>query len=205
MTDVGVPDPLSSVQRAALEDKYIRGQALRTCTPKTHPRVRPRPRSAKLQHELLRAGLQPAEVFDLCKHSRCDKFARDGRPETDLWKTALKAYQEYAVTPEGEVSIQCSGLIAPIPQFVTPQEESKLGECFIDQYTKYVATRTDSEPQFQRTLSIMPVRNLQTVGTSHRSTPLRRSGDSIWALIVAPTTTRKSTAKNIFLEVLLRV
>lgn len=202
-----VPEPLSLSQRASLEDKFIRGTAFEPLYTEEPPEGASWwKRLFRLQHELFRAGLQPNEVFDLCKHSKCDKFARDHRPDSDLWDTVRKAYQDHIKKEEEpqERLVQGKELETPVPCFLTDEEKLKLKPTFIDSYVTYVASRTSSEEQFQRALAYML---LSAVFSDRGYIPRKFAFEqkmwlNLWTIIAAPTTTFKSTAKNIFLEVL---
>jgi len=156
----------------------------------------------RLQFDLFRDGCTPQEVFTLSKHSACNKFARDNRPDSDLWKTVQNAYHKYE-SEEAPIAVRVEARKTyTIPEFVTDDERKSATGGFPDTYTKWVAQRSDAAQTYNYSLAYML---LSCVFGDRGYIPdkfgMRRL--NLWLLLLGDTTrTRKSTAKSLFLRVL---
>lgn len=54
----------------------------------------------RLEVLLFDAGLSPLETFAVCRKAACNKFERDDRPESDLWKDVQRAWAKYQAEKE---------------------------------------------------------------------------------------------------------
>lgn len=159
----------------------------------------------KFELDLFRNGFTPQEVLSLANNAACNKYARDKRPITDLWKDILKAYAEFQGELDVPEAVRNSGGPERVPaKFLTDDERKFVDEreTFIDRYVRWVAGHTDSSETFQHTLAYM----LLSCVFAERGYLVSRHGVvglNLWSLILADSTVnRKSTARRLFLRFL---
>lgn len=173
-------------------------------------------RMFKLELELFRLGMTAQEVFCVARESSANKYNPDNaggftqtgvkipkrnNPDGVLWTEVQKAQAEYEATKE----IQVEKVVAKTftrPHFLTSDERKYVLEnpSFIDEYTAWVAKRTDSAETYQRSLAWLL---LSTIYGGRGYIPLRwqRVELNLWMLLLGDTTqTRKSTAQSFYLR-----
>src|SRR6185369_12955246 len=93
------------------------------------------------------AGLSRQETFAVLKEAKCNKYARDNRPDSSLWKEINKAYV---------IHLEEHGMIenstAVIPELITQEEVRKVqaDETFVERYIKWATELTDAAPQYHQ-------------------------------------------------------
>lgn len=175
-------------------------------------------RAYKLELELFRLGMTPREVFSLMLEAACNKYnpafagevtqtgvpiPKRRNPDEVLWQEVVKAHAEYQETANVIVdeSINVRKRI-PAQQFLSIEERKWVHEnpSFIDHYVDWVASKTDASQTYSRSLGWLL---LSIVFGARGYLPLRwgRTELNLWVLILGDTTrTRKSTAKNLFMQ-----
>lgn len=179
---------------------------------------------------LFEDGFEPGEAFVVAKAAKCNKYdprnagkltqsgvkipARKD-PDGVLWAEVQKALASYqdgiTVAPaddeEAEEGITHSAVTTGAvtkPEFLTPEERELVEDnpSFIDDYTNWVATKTDSAPRYQRSLAWLLLSNVYGHAT-YINTVFGKMDLNLWLLIMGDSTfTRKSTARSLFLRVL---
>lgn len=196
------PELLSTSELIDLEDRVVRGtqwENLYVDSPGQDTDWSDR--LFRLQFDLFRAGCTPQEVFSLSKNAACNKFDRDNRPDSELWKTVQNAHRKYVSSLEG-MTVSTGAPKVIVPDFLTEEERASLPETFIDRYVKWVAKRTDSAETYQRSLAYMLLSCVfgeraylpESYGPQNLNLFLILAGDT--------TRTRKSTAHRLFLRAL---
>jgi hypothetical protein len=138
-------------------------------------------------------GMTAEEVFVIAKHAKCNKYERDGRPDSHLWREILKAELERKTV---EILLQDHRYLA-MPSLLSLKEESTLQETIIDEYVGWATEATDAVPEFHEitcamVLSAMMATNLRLPLSLDK--PLV---PNLWALVIGEsTTTRKTTAMD---------
>jgi hypothetical protein len=133
------------------------------------------------------------EVFVIAKNAKCNKYERDGRPDSHLWREVLKAELERKTV---EILLQDHRYLA-MPALLSLKEETNLKETIIDDYLAWATDATDAVPEFHEitcamVLSAMMATNLRLPLSLDK--PLV---PNLWALVVGEsTTTRKTTAMD---------
>lgn len=153
----------------------------------------------KLVKLCVEAGLKPEETFVVTRSARCNKYARDGRPESALWIEVKKAYVKEYETHN----------LVPTPTFVIPElitdEEVLIAqsrETFIERYIKWACDLTDAAPQYHQA-GAFTVLSAILSGTLRLHTSFGTVIPNLWFMILADTTlTRKTTAMNIAMNLL---
>lgn len=197
-----MPEFLSYTELAKLEQRVIVGspyENLYTQTPESDWSGK----LFRLQFDLFREGCSPREVFTLSKNAACNKFDRDSKPDSELWKTVQKGYQKFIATVEGPT------IVAPapretwaVPDFLSETERLNLPSSFIDRYTSWVAERTDSAQQYTRTLACMLL-SWAFGDRGYIRDKWGRVNLNLWATLVGPTSsTRKTTNRDLALGIL---
>lgn len=158
----------------------------------------------RLEMDLFRAGLDAVEVFSLAREAACNKYARDKRSDSDLWKDVLKAEAEYRQQEEAIVDAVPVQKKIIQHEFLTADERRycQQNPTFIDNYVTWVDSRTDSAATYQYSMAYML---LSCIFSARGYLPLEW-GDAelnLWILLLGDTTrTRKSTAKSIMLNII---
>lgn len=138
-------------------------------------------------------GMSAEEVFVIAKNAKCNKYERDGRPDSHLWREVLKAELERKTV---EILLQDHRYLA-MPALLSLKEETNLKETIIDDYLAWATDATDAVPEFHEitcamVLSAMMATNLRLPLSLDK--PLV---PNLWALVVGEsTTTRKTTAMD---------
>ena len=117
-----MPEFLSYTELAKLEQRVIVGspyENLYTQTPESDWSGK----LFRLQFDLFREGCSPREVFTLSKNAACNKFDRDSKPDSELWKTVQKvasilgrpAFQTWMNTSKVDCGPVVCTSSAPVP------------------------------------------------------------------------------------------
>ena len=154
------------------------------------------------QHTIcVEAGMTPEEVFTLGLHSKANKYKRDGRPISHLWKEVLKADLQQK---------QLQGLFeehAPLhmPQLLTQKEADSTGNSIIHQYLEWAKEATDAVEEYHELACAILLSALVASGIRLHV----EFGDivpNLWGLILGDSTlTRKTTAMDMAMDILMEV
>lgn len=153
-----------------------------------------------LEMGLFEANLDIYEVFVVAQGAGCNKYARDGRPDADLWKDVVRA-RESCERKAGMVltttEIEEIDLLTPDEIIsVTEQPDS-----FIERYTAWAATRTDAPVPFHLGGALMAL----SAGLSDKLSVPTQFGDvrpNLWVLLMADSTiSRKTTSMRLSTEI----
>lgn len=153
----------------------------------------------KLLQILVEAGLSRQQTFTVANSASCNKFARDGRPQNDLWQEVCRAYIKHL-----EITNSIPTPETVIHELLTPEEVemAQRRETFIERYIKWATGITDASPQYHQAGAFTLLSSLVS-----GSVRLETSGGEIipnlWFSILGETTlTRKSTAMRIAVNLL---
>jgi hypothetical protein len=150
----------------------------------------------------MEAGLTKVETFLVARDAKCNKYARDGRPETELYRDVCRLYVkqieklQLAPTTNSE-----------IPELLSPNETKRVQAqvTFVERYMAWAGKKTDAPRQYHQAgafiiLSALLAGNI-CLPTSHS-----KVYPNMWFMLLAGTTlTRKSTAMRIAMELLREV
>lgn len=147
--------------------------------------------------DLKRIGFTQEEAFYIANDAACNKYKRDKRSPSELWRDVVRAYESVEDVPDVSFA-QYAPPVRSRAVFLSKEErESKL-PTFIDTYQEWVAKRTDSLPEYQRSLAVM----LLSCTFGDKGSILTRHGDenlAFWLMLLGPTTRgRKTTAQKLF-------
>lgn len=149
-------------------------------------------RTLSLSRALFAGGLNAREVYSLMLKASANTH-KNKRSAASVWADVQHAMDD----PEqanAEVSLDQLS-------FLEPHEREYLGEnpSFLDEYVAWVASKTDAPETFARSLAWMLLSAVYAgkgkLCFAYGDTPL-----NLWLMMVGETTTRKSTAKSLFLK-----
>jgi len=146
---------------------------------------------------LFEAGMDLPEVLYIADKAACNKYRRDERPITDLWKDVVRAYVRFqqrvgaAVLPA-----------APQTALLTDEEERQASsqETFLDRYITWASSLGDAAPQYHQASAFVALSSI-LAGSVRLPTSFGTMLPNLWFMILADTTlTRKSTAMDIVMD-----
>ena len=156
----------------------------------------------RLMKMCVEAGLRREETFIIANEAACNKYRRDGRPETELWQDVLRAYVK-----QMEHSRVITSSTSTIPDLMTDKEIAFVTkrESFIERYIGWARTLTDAAVQYHQSGAFMILSALLS-GSMKLQTSFGRVIPNLWFMLLANTTiTRKTTSMNIAMSLLKEV
>jgi hypothetical protein len=156
----------------------------------------------KLMAVCFDAGMATEETFVIAKNSKCNKYERDNRPDSDLWRDVLKAYAQRDV----DITILGGKIKAlEFPKLLTSKETDLVTSTIIDDYMKWAVTATDAVPAYHELscavlLSAMMSSSLRLDVRNTKIVP------NLWGMVLGDSTlTRKTTAMDMAMEFVLEI
>ena len=148
----------------------------------------------KLAKLLSEAGLTREECFVVVKGARCNKYARDRRPDSALWTEIKKVYVK-----EAEYHNLIPTPTAVIPDIIS-DEEVRLAQSrvtFVERYINWATKLSDAAPQYHQAGAFM-ILSAMISGSVRLPTSFGMLIPNLWFMILADTTlTRKTTSMRI--------
>lgn len=147
----------------------------------------------------MEAGLRREETFIVARDAKCNKYARDNRPETELWRDVLRLYVkqieklQLAPTTNSE-----------LPELLSLAETRRVQsrQTFVERYMEWAGKKTDAPRQYHQAGAFVILSAL-LAGTVYLPTSHSRIHPNMWFMILSGTTlTRKSTTMRIAMEML---
>ena len=153
----------------------------------------------KLLLALHESGFTSEEVYVIATEAACNKYARDGRPATQLWKDVVRA----------KARVELSNNLLRIPDankvtiLLTNEERDKVDSApptFIERYIKWASSLGDAAPQYHQAGAIVALSSI-LAGSVRLPTSYGIMNPNLWFMILADTTlTRKTTAMDIAMD-----
>ena len=144
----------------------------------------------------LEAGLEKEETFNVAYHAKCNKYKRDHRPYSHLWRDILKAYankqpvldeEDYEEEEDLDLDLLTDG----------EKKRAESQSTLIERFIEYGAKATDADTAYHKG-------NVFMILSCLLSSKLRIEVDqslyipNLWLIILGESTyTRKSTALNL--------
>lgn len=153
--------------------------------------------SASMWHLLnicLEVGMDKEETFSIALSSKCNKYDRDDRPISYLWREILKAdlKQKQITAIIGE----------PSPLLMPKLYEGDPPETIIDKYKDWAVEATDAVEEYHE-LAVMILLSSLTASSIYLNTSFGKVIPNLWGLILGDSTlTRKTTAMKMVMEFL---
>src|SRR6266480_4078703 len=155
-----------------------------------------------LLKQLSEQDIPRADAFIIAWGANCNKYKRDGRPETELWRELDKAYIKQV-----EVMNLLPTAGATIPELIT-KEEIKLvqsRQTFVEKYITWASRLTDAAVQYHQSGAFMILSSLLS-GNVKLHTNFGSIIPNLWFMLLGNTTlTRKTTAMNIAMKLLYEI
>lgn len=194
---VTLPDIAEGDELVELEALVFQANASVEYSEALHPEETLAERITLLIERLSAVAEKPEDVFSLVMNANVVKHATVDVDKHSIWSQV----QTYSVIGSDE---KPKAKVRRIT-FLTDKERARVKECdfFPERYTRWVASRTDSSETYQRSWAFML---LSCVYGDKGTLPMRWNSKTrlnLWLLTLGDTTrTRKTTAKDIFLDVL---
>ncbi|HNV18244.1 MAG TPA: DUF3987 domain-containing protein [Rectinema sp.] len=148
------------------------------------------------------SGFTKDEVFILARDSACNKYARDSRPESDLWKDVLRAEEHYNIQAKGQDHDKAKPVVQQIMSDYEIEYVKQLEPTFVENYVKWASSLTDAAKQYHQAGAFVILSALIS-GSVTLPTSYDKIIPNLWFMILADTTlTRKSTAMDIAMDLL---
>jgi len=150
----------------------------------------------RLIHICLEAGMSPEETYAVAKTAKCNKYERDKRPATHLWRDILKASNK-----QEELNILTSQF-KPLmmPQLVVDGYEPT--KSFVTEYREWAEEATDAVPDFHD-LSAFILLSSIVANSVKLETSYGPLYPNLWGMLLGDSTlTRKTTAMRMVMEIL---
>jgi hypothetical protein len=155
----------------------------------------------RLINTCIDVGMSAEETFVIAKNSKCNKYERDGRPDTHLWRDVLKGERQY----KDIATILEDNRVLRMPALITSQEEDALTGTVIDDYLSWATGATDAVPIFHEVACTMLLSALMST-TLRLPTSNARVVPNLWALVLGDSTlTRKTTATDMAMDFLMEI
>jgi hypothetical protein len=139
------------------------------------------------------AGMTAEETFVIAKNAKANKYERDGRPDSHLWREVLKAELERKTV---EILLQDHRYLA-MPALLSLKEETELESTIIHDYLNWASEATDAVPEFHEICCAMVMSALMSTTLRLQTSRPDPIVPNLWAMILGESTlTRKSTAMD---------
>jgi Protein of unknown function (DUF3987)/RepB DNA-primase N-terminal domain len=144
-------------------------------------------------------GIEREEVFVIANNAKCNKYERDRRPLSHLWREVLRA----------EINQKEIHVILGVKPFEMPNlvEQQEADHEFLTQYKTWAAKITDAPTEYHELgFFIMLSAVLSDLISVKTSFAPEGMGLNLWGLVLGTSTlTRKTTAMNLVKDILLRL
>jgi hypothetical protein len=157
----------------------------------------------RLEMLLAEAGLSREEMFAVIKEAACNKYARDNRDDKMLWKEVCKAWTK---NRERSTIVQ-DATVFNAPDLMSDEDikAANADITFIDTYVKWASSVGDAATAYHHAGAFTCLGAL-TAGSVRLPTSFGMMIPNLWFLLLADTTlTRKSTALDLSVDLLLQV
>lgn len=147
-------------------------------------------------------GMERKEVFSIALTAKCNKYVRDGRPASYLWREVMKA--------EGtnRRSLADDGKLKPLvfPELVVPEEIAEdIDKNFISQYKSWATAATDAVVEYHELCCFIMLSVLVSSGV-YLDLEHGELAPNLWGLVLGDSTlTRKTTAMNMVKDIILEL
>lgn len=150
----------------------------------------------KLIHTCLEAGMDEVEAFTMVKTSSINKYSRDNRPLTHLWRDVLKAKAS-----QEQLTILAPNFRPVIMPGIADLDEEPTSS-FITDYRKWAEAATDAVPQFHD-LSAFILLSSVVANSVILKTSYGPMVPNLWGMILGDSTlSRKTTAMRMVMDML---
>jgi RepB DNA-primase from phage plasmid/Protein of unknown function (DUF3987) len=155
----------------------------------------------RLINTCLEVNMTAEETFAVAIESKCNKYARDGRPISHLWREILKAELKH----KNIQTVMGENKMLAMPVLLSAYEEEKLGGTIMDQYKAWAVTATDAVEEYHE-LACAILMSGCMAKSLRLSTGWGKIVPNLWGLVLGDSTlTRKTTAMDMAMDLLSEV
>jgi len=155
----------------------------------------------ELEVILLECGLSSEETFVVAREAKCNKYARDDRPEKYLWAEVVKA-SKYVDNRQGPVPVSVREHQSLTILSDEEREAAQKDDTFVEWYIDWAKTLGDAAWQYHQAGAFIILSSLLS-GAVKLPTSFGTLVPNLWFMILADTTlTRKTTAMDIAIGML---
>jgi hypothetical protein len=156
----------------------------------------------QLENLCYEGGLSREEAYVVCLNAACNKYKRDKRPTTLLWKEVCKAYARR----DSEYSLLRHPTVDSLP-VITDDELSAANSThtIVDEYIDWAKSIGDAAWQYHQASAFILLSGL-LAGNIKLPTSFGTMIPNLWFMILADTTlTRKTTAMDLGIDLLTEI
>lgn len=153
----------------------------------------------RLINVCLEAGMSVEETFAIAESAGCNKYKRDNRPASYLWRDVLKAESS-----QSKLTL-VTAKFAPlqIPELVSKTDCSRT---FIDTYGEWATSATDALPSYHDVTAFILLSSFLAGGLYLKTNYVAKFIPNLWALILGDSTlTRKTTAMRMGIDMIMEI
>lgn len=156
-----------------------------------------------LEMLLFEAGFKRDEVYVIARESKCNKYARDGKPAIMLWKDVCRAetkaaLHEKLIVPDDKVN-------AVLLSDEERAHAESLPDTFVERYIEWASSLGDAAVQYHQAGAFTALSSLLS-GSVRLPTSYGTIIPNLWFMILADTTlTRKTTSMDIATDLIMEV
>lgn len=145
----------------------------------------------KLIQFCVEAGLTRQQTYTVLNHAACNKFARDGRPISELWDDVCRGYVKHLEITHSIITPK-----AQIYDLLTEEEVRVVQsrETFLERYISWASSVTDAAVQYHQAGGLTVLASILSSNLELK-TSFGTIVPNLWFAVLGETTlTRKSTA-----------
>lgn len=151
----------------------------------------------RLINTCLEVGMSSEETFAVARVSKCNKYSRDGRPISHLWREVLKAESQH----KSMQRILGENQLLNMPVLLSEKEMESRQRTILDEYHDWAITATDAVEEYHELACMILLSCLMSKTLRlHSNLPFRLI-PNLWGLILGDSTlTRKTTAMDMAMD-----
>ena len=153
-----------------------------------------------LEMFLFEGGFSKEQVFAVCRTAACNKYERDGRPDSHLWRDVVTAYNHHVENQETNVE-EPEKLLT----LLTDDERARvksMPDGFVERYIKWASDLSDAAKQYHQA-GAFTILSALLCGHVILPTSYGSIIPNLWFMILGDTTlTRKSTSMDMAVDLL---
>lgn len=155
----------------------------------------------RLEKICAEVGMNPVEIFSVAIDAACNKYKRDNRPISFLWREVNKAWAD-SRTVAAVIEGTNAYTELRMPELVDPDEASSLEEdSFLKDYKRYATESTDA-PMIYHELSCFMALSALVADKLRVETNFGSMPPNLWGLLLGKSSlSRKTTAMKLAMNI----
>lgn len=144
----------------------------------------------------LELGFSEEETFAVAIESKCNKYARDNRPISHLWRDVLKAAQK-----QNKITVATKTVELAMPQIVDPDDVTE--DSFVAEYKQWANEATDAPEQYHELSCFIALSSVVSQGLALELPYNSNFRPNLWGLLLGESTlSRKTTSMRMAMDLL---